>query len=203
MPAVWEALDRRSLVGERYLLGRGINPADLRATGDVVRYSDRGEIAVPMRDLATGAVAGVQYRAAFGKGFRSEPYSKADGSALAGCVTDIDPEGVDVAVIVEGLADTLAARLAFGGCAVFGAPGKSHMATIAAAVVPRLVAARGWLLIVPDVDGGAGEFEATRAARVAIEAGLVLDRDLHLVDVRPEHDLADAWRGGWRWRWPS
>ncbi|MCX5744061.1 MAG: hypothetical protein NT062_16350, partial [Proteobacteria bacterium] len=29
MPAEWEALDRRSIVGERYLAGRGIDPAEL------------------------------------------------------------------------------------------------------------------------------------------------------------------------------
>jgi hypothetical protein len=42
---------------------------------------------------------------------------------LAGRVADIDPDGVDIAVLVEGMTDSLAALLAFPTCAVVGANG--------------------------------------------------------------------------------
>ena len=202
MPAVWASLDRRSVVGERYLSERGLDPAEPRAIGDVIRYSPSGEIALPMRDLETGAIVGIQYRAAGAKGFRTEPHSDASSSALVGRLTDLDPEGVDVAVIVEGLADTLAARLAFPGCAVFGAAGCDHVETVAAAVAPRAVACRGWLLLAPDDDEPSAENFAA-AITTASDAGLVLDRDLLLVDLGEHHDLADAWRAGWRHTWPT
>ena len=112
-------------------------------------------------------------------------------------------EGPDVAILTEGITDTLAALLAFPGCVVLGANGASRMEDVAAAIAPRLVAARGWLLVVPDVDGGTGEDNAAEAVVAAERAGLKLDASILLVDVRPHKDLADAVQAGWRWRWPS
>ena len=106
-------------------------------------------------------------------------------------------------MLVEGLADTLVGRLAFPGCAVFGAPGWKHLGRIAAAIAPRIVAARGWLLLLPHVDGGVGETGCATAVATAMAAGLKLDKSIHLVDVRPHKDLAEAWANGWRWSWPS
>ena len=202
MPGTWEALDRRSLIGERYLDGRGIDPSELRAQGDVVRYSETGEVAVPMRALDTGAVVGIQYRAAGGKGFRCAPWSEPDGSALVGRLGELDRNGVDVAVVVEGLADTLSARLAFPGCAVFGAAGAAHFETVATAVGERVKEVGGWMLLVVDddetgIDNGADAINAVQGV------GLELDRSLLLVDLGEHHDLADAWRAGWRWTWPT
>lgn len=133
MPSVWDALNRSSSVGEEYLAGRGLAPAELRLRGDIVRYSDAGEPAVALRDLLTGHIVGVQYRKVYGGKCKhvSETGSVAVGSAIYGKLADLDPNGVDVAVLVEGLADTLAASLAWPGCAVFGAPGARHLVTIA------------------------------------------------------------------------
>ncbi len=200
MPGTWESLERRSLVGERYLQLRGLDPAALRAS-DSVRFSTTGELAVAMRSLTDGAIVGIQYRATAGKGFHSAAWSDADNSALLGKPSDIDPDGVDVAVVVEGLADTLAARLAFPGCAVYGAAGAGRLADIVESLVAHVMECRGWLLLIPH-DDEPGIERCVDAMRVARDAGLVLDRSMFLVDLGKFADLADAWKSGWRWTWP-
>lgn len=206
----WQALDLRSLAGERYLQGRCIDPRALRQRGDVVRFIDEetaqrtrdcdaGEPAVSVRDLATGAIVGVQRRRL---GTSADPKIKSlfgsslSRAALFGRLDDI--ERSNVAVIVEGLADTLCACLAWPDAAVFGAPGVQQLEGIAAAVAPRVKARGGLLLIVPD-DDEAGIEHSARAAIAAQRAGLVLGRDVVLVDLGSHHDLADAYRAGWRW----
>ena len=122
---------------------------------------------------------------------------------LVGKVGDLDVTrgGPDVAILTEGIADTLASVLAFPGCVVVGASGADRLPHIAAAISPRLVEVRGWLLVVPHVDGGKGEECAADTVIAAERAWLKLDESIHLVDVRPHKDLADAWRDGWRWSW--
>lgn len=200
MPAIWASLDRRSLVGERYLQGRGLDPAELRAQGDMVRYNGNA-IAVAMRSFETGEVVGIQYRGTDAKRFHSAEWSDANNSALVGRLAELDPNGVDVAVVTEGLADSLAARLAFPSCAVFGAAGAGNLETVAEAVAARVREIGGWMLLTVD-DDPAGINAAAEAIIAAQEAGLVLDRDLHLVE-HGAHDLADAVQAGWRWQWPD
>jgi len=208
MPSTWEALAKRDVRGEGYLRDRGLDPKTLR---DYVRYTRDGDPALPLRDLATGDIVGVQQRSL-------DPLkpkllcfkgSQLAGSSLHGRLTDLDPEGVDVAVVVEGLADTLTACLAFTGCAIFGAPGAAQVPAVVAAVAARVVACRGWLLLVVDGDD-VGVKGGVRAILAAEEAGLVLDETVRLVrlgkslDGKYHHDLADAWGcGRWRWEWPA
>jgi hypothetical protein len=202
MPDVWSSLARRSSAGKAYLATRGFEDDELRTQGDVVRYSDAGEVALAMRSLETGAVVGIQYRSIIGKGFRAEPYSEPSSSALGGRIAELDREGVDVAIVVEGLSDTLAARLAWPGCAVFGAAGVDHVEAVMEAVAARAVEIGGWVLLVVD-DDEVGIEAGADAIGAAVDAGLVLDRTLHVVDVGNHHDLADAYAAGWRWSWPS
>lgn len=200
MPATWAALDRRSLVGERYLLSRGLDPAELR---NVVRFTPSGELALPMRSHTDGAIVGIQYRSADAhKLFRCEPHSDADEAALCGKPSDLDPEGVDVAVVAEGLGDSLAAHLAFTGCAIYGAAGAGQLANIVEAIAPRVRECRGWLLIIPH-DDEAGVSAVVEAMDAGEQAGLVENRDLHLVDIGEHKDLNDAWQAGWRYQWPQ
>lgn len=214
MPQTWAALMPRHAGGEAYLRDeRRIDPAALRMVGpDVLRYSSRGEPAVAVRDLETGAIVGIQQRRVLPGEPKTpvEPGSQLAGSALHGRIDTLDADGVDVAVLVEGLSDTLAALLAFPGCAVFGAPGHEHLETITQALAPRIAAIRGWLLMVPD-DDEQGARSTAAAIQAAQEAGLRLAVDncgiegastIRLVDLGTHHDLADAWRSGWRWTWP-
>lgn len=214
VPALWEALDRRHLRGERHLTGRGLDPAELRRRGDVVRFYRDGSSAVLIHDLETGAPINIIRRQIdrepkilsldLGNVLGADDVVSTFSTlgTLAGRVTDIDPDGVDVAVLVEGMTDSLAALLAFPTCAIVGANGWRMMPRIAAAIAPRLVAARGWLLVAVDDDeqgiAGAGD-----AIRVAIDAGLVLDESVRAIELGAHHDLADAWHAGWRWTWPD
>jgi hypothetical protein len=216
VPALWAALARRHPRGERYLDERGLAPAALLQRGDLVRYYPDGAPAVLLHHLETGAPINIARRQ-----IDREPKiltldiarvlglddDEVDGTfstagSLVGRVTDIDPDGVDVAVIVEGVTDSLAAALAFDTCAIVGASGWYQMPRVAAAVAPRLVEARGWLLVAVD-DDAQGVAGAGDAMRAAVEAGLVLRKSVRAIELGAHKDLADAWRAGWRWRWPD
>lgn len=229
MPAVWNVLDRRSVIGERYLRERSIDPQPL-FEHDLVRYSPRrpghegGDPAVRLYDLATGNMTGIQYRMLRGDAkLLAQPWSQLTSACLLGRLTDL--EKTRLAIIVEGLADTLTARLLWPEAAIFGAPGAAQLETIGAAVGEAVARRRGILLIVPDNDpdeadgqAGVGIRYAARAVIAATKAGLELvDRvrktdecKMQLIDLgfdladRRHHDLADAWGcSRWRWRWPE
>lgn len=215
MPSIWEMLDRRNVAGERYLRDRGIDPEALYAC-DAVRYSHLGDPAVQLRDLATGEITGIQYRMLRGDTkLLSQPWSQAAGACLLGRLAELDK--TRVAIIVEGLADTLVARLLWPDAAVFGAAGAEQLETVSTAVGSAVAARRGILLIVPDNDE-IGIKNVARAIIAATAAGLelvdrvckedeakiqIVDLGFNLADQR-HHDLADAWAySRWRWRWPE
>lgn len=214
VPELWDALYQRHRRGEAYLAGRGLDSAALRDRGDVVRFYPDGSPAVRLHSFEGVPINIVRRRLA------GEPKilaldlgdllglgddvvgTLATRGTLGGRIGDVDPDGADVAILVEGVADTLAAFLAFPGCAVVGANGWREMPPVAAAIAPRLVAARGWLLVAVDDDeqGVAGAGDAMRAATYA---GLVLGGSVRAIELGSHHDLADAWRVGWRWTWPG
>lgn len=214
VPRLWSALaERHPERGEPYLMSRGLEPS---ALAGVVRYRADGAPCVLLHDLETCAPINIATRQ-----IDREPKiltldirrtlrrldcrgSHSTVGTLVGRIDELDTTGggPDVAILVEGVADTLAAVLAFPGCVVFGANGWHHMEAIAAAIAPRVVEARGWLLVGvhDDEQGIAGAGDAMRAA---IDAGLVLDQSVRPIDTSPHKDLADAWRAGWRWSWPD
>jgi len=215
MPSVWKALDRRHATGESYLRGRNIDPAALFER-DAVRYSKLGDPAVRLHDLTTGNLTGIQYRMLRGDAkLLAHPGSQTAGASLLGRLATLEQRRV--AVIVEGLADTLVAHLLWPEAAVFGAPGAEQLEALGAAVGAAVARRRGILLIVPD-DDDVGVKNTARAVIAATAAGLelvdrvqesdeakvqIVDLGKNLADQR-HHDLADAWgHSRWRWRWPE
>ena len=215
MPSIWSALTRRHVKGESYLRERGIDPSAL-FDRDAVRYSAHGDPAVRLHDLATGTLTGIQYRMLSGdKKLLAHPGSQTAGASLLGRLAQL--ERTRVAVIVEGLADTLTALLVWPEAAVFGAAGAEQLETVGATVAAAVAQRGGILLIVPDNDE-VGVKNTARAVMAAAAAGLELvdqvwqtdERKLQIVDLgrnladQRHHDLADAWKSSrWRWRWPS
>jgi hypothetical protein len=216
VPGMWSALACRHPRGERYLDERGLDPAALRARGDLVRYDRGGSPAVLLRSLDDGRPINIVRRQidrepkvltldiarVLGLDESEVDGSFSTGGTLVGRVTEIDPEGIDVAVLVEGITDSIAAALAFDTCAIVGANGWRQMPRVAAAVAPRLVEARGWLLVAVD-DDEQGVEGAGAAMRAAVDAGLVLRKSVRAIELGAHRDLADAWRAGWRWVWPD
>jgi hypothetical protein len=145
----------------------------------------------------------------------SQPGSQSSGACLLGRLAHL--EKTRIAVLVEGLADTLVARMLWPDAAVFGAPGAEQLEAIGAAVGAVVAKQRGILLIVPDNDD-VGIKNTARAVIAATSAGLeltdrvrqddeakmqIVDLGFNLADQR-HHDLADAWKcSRWCWRWPE
>jgi len=215
MPYIWNSLDRRNVTGESYLRDRGIDPDPLFKR-DAVRYSKFGDPAVRLHDLATGNLTGIQYRMLRGDSkLLVHPGSQTAGASLLGQLTKLEESRV--AIIVEGLADTLTARLIWPEAAVFGAAGAAQLEAIAAAVSTIVAQRSGVLLIVPHNDPP-GIKNTALAVMAATAAGIELvDRvkksdqaKMQLVDLGKSladtrhNDLADAWKcSRWRWRWPE
>ena len=223
MPAVWNMLDRRHVKGENYLRDRNIDPAVLFKHDDV-RYSKLGDPAVRLYDLATGNHTGIQYRMLHGDAkLLAHPGSQVAGASLIGRLALLADRRL--AVIVEGLADTLVAHMLWPDGVVFGAPGAEQLEILGKSVGAEVAQRRGILLIVPDNDDvkkdgseGVGIQNAARAVIAAMAAGLelveqvkktdeakmqIVDLGFNLAGLR-HHDLADAWKcSRWQWRWPE
>jgi hypothetical protein len=210
VPAQWTDLARRSTAGEQYLGGRGIDARELEAR-DVVRFYPNGDPAVRLFALDDCRPVNIVRRQLRGSPkVLALPDCTTRGS-IAGRIAELDQEGADVAIIVEGTTDALAAVLAFPGCVVLGANGTGKLAEVARWAAPKIHAARGWLLVAADNDPE-GVSGAVAAVREAQQAGLELapadapavgSSLIHLVDLGPHHDVADAWAAGVRWQWPA
>lgn len=201
-PRAWAALRREHPRGRRYLEGRGLNVEALVAR-DLVRFAPDGWLrtelggdpTVALHDWDGAPLNIVRRRVGAGAprtpGLRGHP---TDGTIAGHLRQIVGP--IDV-VLTEGVIDTLNAALAWPHAVVLGAHGVNNLARICAAAAPRVRAAGGRLLLVPDTDA-VGQDAAVAAGTHALDAGFVIDRDLLVIDVRPAPDLNAAWCAGWR-----
>lgn len=200
---LWNDLARGDDRGRAYLESRALWPDVLEAAG-VVRYMRSGAPAVALRHLAIGAaVVNVVSRTlppavAAGRpkalGQRGMPTS----GVLVGDLDEIH-FGRD-AVVCEGIADSLAAVLAWPFAVVCGAHGAGRLAEVAAEVAARVAETGGRMWLVAD-DDVTGVKAGAAACQAAIAAGLRLGVDLMVleaVDLDGHHDLAAGWAAGWR-----
>jgi hypothetical protein len=199
----WERANRRSQRGEDYLERRGLCASELILRG-VVRFDGSGNPMVAIYDHSSGAVISIATRI-IGATEHGKVIVTRDGTTVGtmiGRVSELDRQGPDIAIVVEGVTDGLAAVLAWPGCVVLAAHSAGQLARVVAEAAPRLREISGWLLIVPD-RGTAGVTAGLAALEAAEAAGMGLDRDVHLVDLGPNQDLTDAMQAGWRWSWPA
>lgn len=198
--AVWDSLERRDARGESYLESRGLWP-EVLLEADAVRYMRSGAPAVALRHLDVGAAVVNVVR-------RNLPADVDQGRpkviGLRGCPTlgalvgDVDEisAGRD-AIVCEGVVDSLAAILAWPFAVVCGAHGAGRLAELAAEVAARVRTAGTVLRLVCDGDV-TGVRAGAAACRASLAAGLRLGEDLDVVDLGGAHDLASAWKDGWR-----
>lgn len=191
----WYPLAREHLDGgERYVRGRGLHPRTLALRGHL-RFTRAGDVAVPLFAF-DGDLVNVVRRviAPFSPGdkIRVLPGCPQRGSLL-GRVQDIGP---GVTVIVEGVMDALTAAQLWPDRLVLGASGAGQLHAVATEAAPLVRAAGGTLIIVPDGDE-VGQRCAIRAGEAALAAGLVIDRDLLVLEL-PHHDLNESHCRGWK-----
>jgi hypothetical protein len=201
--AHWAALAHDDERGAAYLAGRGLAGAarltrfDLRLGGSpaVPLFTSRGEI----RNVV---------RRALPAWLETLPEDRRDMKApgLRGCPTAgtlLAPVTAiaagRLAVVAEGVADTLTAAIAFPGAVPLGAHGIGNLSDVVAVAARRCADVGATLAIVPqnDAPGIRGYEEAVERA---VAAGLSM-RIGTLRIVRPPRaakDLNEAWCNGWR-----
>ncbi len=169
-----------------------------------MRFDPRGHPMVAIYDHATGEVISTATRIidAIGDHKGMVTHDGTTVGTMIGRVGELDRQGPDIAIIVEGVTDGLAAVQTWPGGVILAAHSAGQLARVVAEAAPRLRVIRGWLLIVPD-RGDAGVTAGLAALDDAEAAGLVLDADVHLVDLGEHQDLTAAVQAGWTWSWPA
>lgn len=194
-PQHWYSLHRAHVNGCAYARSRGIEPSALW-DDDLIRFSDRGDVAVPMF-TADGHLVNVATRRREERTDAPKVLVLRDHPAKGTMIGSLPQirHGRDV-VIVEGVFDALTARFAWPNAVILGANGAGRIPTIAEAAARRVKLAGTRLLLVPD-DDEQGTRAMTTAGELALEVGLVYQRSLLVVHF-PHKDLNEAWVAGWR-----
>ena len=195
---LWRTAAARNHHAEQYLRGRGLDPVQLIARGAVrfdygdpivALHSSRGEVINVVRRKVNPADGPKVI------GMKGAPTA---GTLVGRIDRHVPGQGI---IITEGVADTLAAALAWPGGLVLGAHGASNLPIVAKAVA-RTIGQRGPTRIVAHRDPGRDQGrpgvgqEAAAEARAALTAAGISAWYVH--DVAPHKDLAEAWQAGWR-----
>lgn len=194
--AYWDGLLRSHERGIEYLRARGVE--QVLELGDIVRFdsADEGSPALALR-RSSGEIHNVVTRRFPELGEPKTPglYKCPSVGTFINSVCEIEP-GRDV-VLVEGVFDSITARIAWQHSIVLGVHCGGNLAKVAVDAVPAVVHVGTRLLIVPHQDK-AGFREAEAAGAIAISAGLSIGKGTLQVIKHPKKDLNDAWRSGWR-----
>lgn len=192
----WESLMPQNDRGIEYLRARGVDA--VLNFPDVVRFdlADEGSPALALH-RATGEIHNVVTRRFPELGEPKTPglYKCPTNGTFINTVPEIVP-GRSV-VLVEGVFDSITARVVWPESVVLGVHCGGNLARVAAAALPSVVKANTPLIIVPHQDR-AGKREAIAAGSLAIQAGLSIRKGTLQILEHPEKDLNDAWRAGWR-----
>jgi hypothetical protein len=191
--AYWRALAAADARGAEYLAERG-----LAAAAPMVRYDLRaqGSPAIPLY-TSLGSVRNVVRRRLPELGEPKTPGLRDCPTAgtLLGRLGDIRRGGV--AVLTEGVADTITSVLAWPGAIPLGAHGACNLPAVAKAAARRCVEVDARMVLCPH-DDRTGHDAALDAVRAAVSAGLSVQRGTLVIVKHGAKDLNDAWRGGWR-----
>lgn len=185
---------RRNRAGMTYLRQRGLDASYL-VEGDYVRFDGYGNPSVQLWGFDGELVNVVRRR-------RDEGEPKCCG--LEGCPTTGSLSGRlqeitagTNTIITEGVIDTLTAITKWPGRLVLGAHGAGQLSSLVAAAAPRVKETGGKLVLIPDSDD-IGKRQMIRAGERALEAGLVMDQTLLVIELAPHHDLNEAHCNGWK-----
>lgn len=192
----WERLLPSHERGLSYLASRYVD--EVVEIADCVRFDPAhdGSPSVPLYNSA-GEVHNVVARRLPELGEPKTPglYRCPSPGTLVGSVTQIE-SGRD-AVVLEGVFDSITARLAWHHAAILGAHAAGNLPKVVQVAAPIVVAKRGRMLIVPHRDRRGLEV-AREAGVIAIEAGLSLRKGTLAIVDHGHKDLNDAWKAGWR-----
>jgi len=197
--ATWQRVgrQRRNRAGEAYLRHRGLDPEPM-VMGGLCRFDLPGNVHVPLWSLDESELINVVHRVI------SETNTGPKVLGLTGCPTsgtlcgrvrDITP-GCTV-MVTEGVIDTLTAIQLWPDRVVLGAHGASRLLSIVETVAPILASKGGRLVLVPDGDE-VGQRNAIRAGEAALDAGLVMDESLFVMEIDGHKDLNEAHGAGWK-----
>lgn len=194
--AHWNAIASEHSRGIAYLRARGVGEVAL--VPNAVRFDPKHDGAPALALYSfTSQIHNVVVRRFPELGEPKTPglYRCPTAGTLLMSVAHIAP-GKDV-VLVEGVFDTITARLAWPDAIVLGAHGADNVPKIARQIAPRIRTAHGRLLVVTHQDKCG--FEAgVEACEIAVAAGLGIRRGTIVIVKHDEKDLNDAWQRGWR-----
>lgn len=195
--AYWQSLLPGHERGYAYLVERGVDEI-VEIWDGLIRfdgsYAGSPALALYARD---GQIRNVVERRVPELGEPKAPGLKDCPTAgtLINAVCQIEPSR-DV-VLVEGVMDSLTARLMWHGAIVLGAHGAGNLPKIAKLAAPAVAAAKTRMVVVPHRDRS-GRDTALQACTIAVEAGLSIRHGTLAIVHHGAKDLNDAWRSGWR-----
>ena len=181
--------------GDAYIRSRGLDPRRL-IEEDYMRCSAVGDLCVGLYSYQ-GDLVNVARRVIAPAEGEARMLVESDCPIVGSMVGRVQEITSADTIVTEGIVDTLTAVQLWPKGLALGAHCAGQLPALVAAAAVRVKACGGRLLIVPDGDD-VGQRAAARAVDVAVDAGLVADQTLIIVDLGEHGDLNAAHVAGWR-----